>query len=58
MGVSPISREKLDSLVVPRNLSCPAHSYRGVHVLNREPLVVYIEGFLGEKEVDKVVELR
>jgi prolyl 4-hydroxylase len=54
-----ISQEKLESLVVPEgNLSCAAHEYRGVHVLNREPLVVYIEGFLGDGEVEEVVELR
>jgi prolyl 4-hydroxylase len=54
-----ISKEKLESLVVPdRNLSCGAHALRGVHVLSREPLVVYIEGFLGAEEATQVVELR
>ena len=54
-----ISREKLESLVVPEaNLSCAEHRYRGMHVLSRDPLVVYIEGFLGEGEIDEVVELR
>jgi prolyl 4-hydroxylase len=50
---------KLDSLVIPEaNLSCEAHAYKGVYVLSREPLVVYIEGFLGEKEGEEVVKIR
>lgn len=50
---------KLESLVIPeRNLTCKEHRYKGVYVLNRDPLVVYIEGFLGEGEGKEVVELR
>jgi prolyl 4-hydroxylase len=50
---------KLDNLVIPeKNLSCKEHAYKGVHILSREPLVVYIEGFLGEAEGDEVVKLR
>ncbi|KAF1945382.1 hypothetical protein EJ02DRAFT_509603 [Clathrospora elynae] len=49
---------KLDSLVIPeKNLSCAEHGYKGVYVLSREPLVVYIEGFLGEGEGEEVVGL-
>lgn len=54
-----VSAQKLEALVVPEgNLSCPAHAYRGVHVVSREPLVVYVEGFLGEAEAEEVVGLR
>lgn len=49
----------LESLVIPeKNLSCAEHRYKGVYVLSREPLVVYIEGFLGEGEGKEIVELR
>lgn len=58
-SVSSMSPQKLDSLVVPdANLTCEEHAFKSVHVLSREPLVVYIEGFLGEKEADEVVDLR
>lgn len=58
-SASSMSPQKLDSLVIPDgNLTCEEHAFRSVHVLSREPLVVYIEGFLGETEVDEVVELR
>jgi prolyl 4-hydroxylase len=50
---------KLDNLVIPeKNLTCREHAYKGVYVLSREPLVVYIEGFLGEGEGEEVVKLR
>lgn len=49
----------MENLVIPeRNLSCEEHAYRGVHVLSREPLVVYIEGFVGDGEADDVVKVR
>ncbi|CAI9635341.1 unnamed protein product [Alternaria burnsii] len=55
-GVDTIS--KLENLVIPeKNLSCAAHAYKGVYVLSREPLVVYIEGFIGEEEAKEVVAL-
>lgn len=58
-SASPMSPQKLESLVIPEaNLTCDEHAFKSVHVLSREPLVVYIEGFLGEKEADEVVELR
>jgi prolyl 4-hydroxylase len=50
---------KLENLVIPeKNLSCKEHAYKGVYVLSREPLVVYIEGFLSEGEGEEVVKLR
>jgi prolyl 4-hydroxylase len=50
---------KLDSLVIPEeNLTCKEHAYKGVYVLSREPLFVYIEGFLGQGEGEEVVKLR
>ncbi|KAF1971519.1 hypothetical protein BU23DRAFT_536731 [Bimuria novae-zelandiae CBS 107.79] len=53
-----LSGDKAAALVVPeRNLSCEAHALRGVHVLSREPLVVYVEGFLSEDEVREVVDV-
>lgn len=49
----------LESLVIPeKNLSCAEHRYKGVYVLSREPLVVYIEGFLGDGEGKEIVDLR
>lgn len=54
-----VSREKLGSLVLPQgNLSCDEVGYGGVYVLGREPLVLYVEGFLGDGEADEVVALR
>lgn len=52
------SHEKLESLVIPEDdLVCADHAYRGVHILSREPLVVYIEGFVSDEESDHVVRL-
>ena len=49
----------LESLVIPeKNLSCAEHRYKSVHILSREPLVVYIEGFLGEGEGNQAAEQR
>lgn len=58
-SVSSMSPQKLESLVIPdANLTCDEHAFKSVHVLSREPLVVYIEGFLAEKEATEVVEIR
>ncbi|KAJ4300992.1 hypothetical protein N0V90_003081 [Kalmusia sp. IMI 367209] len=60
VGYTPpeIHPEKLSTLVIPEaNLSCAVHTYKGVHVLSREPLVLYIEGFLEAEEVRHVVEI-
>lgn len=51
------SFEKTDSLVVPDpNLLCEQHGY-GVRLLSREPLVVYVEGFLSEEEAEHLVDV-
>jgi prolyl 4-hydroxylase len=52
--------DKIENLIHPkRNLDCEEfdHGYK-THVFSREPLVVYIEGFLSESERRRVVELR
>ncbi|KAF2655334.1 hypothetical protein K491DRAFT_429425 [Lophiostoma macrostomum CBS 122681] len=54
--------DKLETLIHPnRTLDCKElgleHEYK-MHVFSREPLVVYIEGFLSEGERRRVVELR
>ncbi|KAL5382576.1 hypothetical protein DPSP01_006414 [Paraphaeosphaeria sporulosa] len=55
---SPLSLDKAAGLVIPeRNLSCTEHMYKGLHVLSRDPLVVYVEGFLREDEVQHVVDV-
>jgi prolyl 4-hydroxylase len=56
---SPAHFRKLDNLAIPEaNLSCSQHAFKGVYVLNREPLVVYIEGFLSDKEAKHVIGVR
>lgn len=51
------SFEKTDSLVMPNDaIVCPPHAYN-VRVMNREPLVVYIGGFLSDQEADHLVHL-
>ncbi|KAJ4344451.1 uncharacterized protein N0V89_012193 [Didymosphaeria variabile] len=55
---SALSQDKAAGLVVPDgNLSCTEHTYRGLHVLSRDPLVVYVEGFLREDEVKHIVDV-
>jgi hypothetical protein len=59
VGRGTVAQDKIDSLVVPeKDLKCNEHNYRGVHILSREPLVVYIEGFLGEEESRHVIDVR
>jgi prolyl 4-hydroxylase len=51
------SFEKTDSLVIPGpDLVCDPHNYN-VHILSREPLVVYIEGFLSHDEAGHLVNV-
>ena len=51
------SFEKTDSLIIPDpNLICDPHNYN-VHILSREPLVVYIEGFLSQDEAEHLVNV-
>lgn len=58
-SVSSMSPQKLENVIIPdANLSCAEHAFSSVHILNREPLVAYIEGFLGAMEANEVVELR
>jgi prolyl 4-hydroxylase len=54
-----MSPAKLEAIApVDANLTCAPHAFKNVHVLSREPLVVYIEGFLGPEETNEVVALR
>jgi prolyl 4-hydroxylase len=56
---SAASVKKLETVVFPNaDLKCAEHTYKGVYVLSREPLVVYIEGFLGKEEAEHVVGVR
>ncbi|KAI1568879.1 2og-fe oxygenase family protein [Pyrenophora tritici-repentis] len=49
---------ELENLVIPeKGLECGGHQFKGVYLMSREPLVVYIEGFLGEGEGYEVVRL-
>lgn len=58
-GQNSYKGRELENLVIPETgLECRGHQFKGVYVLSREPLVVYIEGFLGEGEGDEVVRLR
>ncbi|RMZ74019.1 oxidoreductase 2OG-Fe(II) oxygenase family [Pyrenophora seminiperda CCB06] len=57
-GQSSNNGRELENLVIPETgLNCGGHQFKGVYVMSREPLVVYIEGFLGEQEGDEVVRL-
>jgi len=52
------SYEKIESLMVPDpGLVCEERGYK-VHVFSREPLVIYVEGFLSEEERRHVVDVR
>jgi len=58
-GPLDTSADQLRDIVTPsKNLSCSEHTYKGVHVLSREPLVVYIERFLSEEERGDVLAMR
>jgi prolyl 4-hydroxylase len=53
-----LSAEQAETLVFPeQGLECPEHKY-AVNILSREPLVVYIEGFLSDEEAKHVVRMR
>ncbi|KAF2759422.1 hypothetical protein EJ05DRAFT_464045 [Pseudovirgaria hyperparasitica] len=52
-----ISASKLRNIVIPDPaLQCPEHGYK-TRILARSPLVIYIENFLSEKEVEHLKEL-
>lgn len=58
-NVGSMSPAKLEAIApVDANLTCAPHAFKNVHVLSREPLVVYIEGFLSAEETEEVVALR
>ncbi|KAF2994799.1 hypothetical protein E8E13_001239 [Curvularia kusanoi] len=55
-GSSTMSPQKLSEITLPdANLSCTPHSFKNVHILHRDPLVVYIEGFLSSAETSELV---
>lgn len=50
------SFELSDSLVIPdNNLTCAPHKFN-VRILHREPLILYIDGFLSESETAHLVD--
>ena len=56
--VNHFSFDQADNLVVPEpDLNCEEYGYK-VHLLVREPLVAYIEGFLTNEEAEHVVKMR
>ena len=40
----------------PSEEACPRYSYRS-RVINRNPLIIYIENFLGKSEIDHLIKL-
>jgi prolyl 4-hydroxylase len=51
------SYEKTDALVIPDpHLQCADSTYK-TRILSREPLIVYIEGFLSDEEVRHFIDL-
>jgi hypothetical protein len=58
VSVQQYSFDKIESLMVPDSkLECEEHGYK-VHIFNREPLVIYIEGFVSKEEARHIVEIR
>ena len=54
----PVARAKIESLVYPdKNLKCPRRDY-DIHVFSTSPLILYIDGFLGEAEAQHLVDIR
>lgn len=52
------SQAKIGKLVYPSmNLQCPRHEYT-VNIFSTAPLVIHIDGFLGEAEADHLIQLR
>jgi prolyl 4-hydroxylase len=49
----------LDTLVIPDPaLSCPPAAFKNIHILHRDPLVIYIEGFVSDAEARHVLNIR
>ena len=54
----PIARAKVESLVYPdKDLKCLRHDF-DIHLFSASPLVIYIDGFLSDKEADHLVDIR
>lgn len=52
------SATKIEHLVYPsKAIACPRHEYVS-HIFSTAPLVVYVDGFLAEHEVDHLIDLR
>ncbi|PPJ56344.1 hypothetical protein CBER1_00720 [Cercospora berteroae] len=50
------SKAKIEHLVYPsKNLPCPRHSYTA-HIYSTSPLMIYIENFLSDTEVEHLIE--
>ena len=57
-GEVPGAHTPLETLVYPsRDLQCPQHDYN-VHVFSTSPLILYIDGFLHEREADHLIASR
>ncbi|KAK4508504.1 hypothetical protein PRZ48_002243 [Zasmidium cellare] len=51
----PVAKAKIEQLVYPsKDLNCPRHDYN-VHIFSTSPLVLYIDGFLSNEEVDHLI---
>lgn len=58
--ISPLNLED-DSFISPeddRPLKCARPDAYQVHMLSREPLVIYVENFLSDAEADHLVDIR
>lgn len=54
----PIARAKIESLVYPtKDLSCKNHEH-DIHIFSTNPLVLYIDGFLSDREAQHLVNIR
>ena len=54
----PVARAKSDRLVYPEpNLTCDRHDFE-IHVFSTSPLVIYVDGFLSERETEHLIEVR
>ena len=54
----PVARAKIESLVYPeKDLKCPDHSYKTIHIFSSSPLIIYIDGFLSPSEADHLINM-
>ncbi len=57
-NAAEIPASLLKSLALPDpDLRCPEHAYKA-RIYSRDPLVVYLEGFLSEEERRHIVDIR